>query len=463
MPLVDQDSISLSHAADGPWPTVPSALGFETEKTIKSRRFKRHLVAALPRFARPGGITDREIGPTSYLDALRGYAAVCVFIAHSFNTFGDNWRREPLISFLFHGSSMVALFFVISGYVLSYRLLIYIRKQEFERLISSLASSTFRRYVRLYGSTECACFIAMIMVRFKIYPGCRPPMYKDTFWEQLVDWGWDLVYFSNPFGDIRGWPSSFDSRYLDQMWSIPAEYRGSVAIFAFCTAACRLTTRSRMVLTWVIIVACYIWQAIYVAEFMAGLFIADLSLSRHPERLDNPRSLTGPHHHHKQQTLWEKVGYGCLFVLGIFILGEPDDTTMGIMGTFPWEFLKRFIPGWWDDSGNYLFWLGIGAFMLVYALEFYPTLQKPLNWRYSQYIGDLSFGIYAMHVPLALGPYFQVMIPLREQYLGGWPVIKYIPGLIAYPLMVLIAADYFERVDKQVIRFARWLQTKLFV
>jgi hypothetical protein len=250
-----------------------------------------------------------------------------------------------------------------------------------------------------------------------------------------------------------------------------------------------------MILTWLIIFACYVWQAIYVAEFMAGLFIADLSLSRHPERLgrverververldhhldhdhqdhNHPRSLAASHslhgqkeheHEHQHPTLWTKVGYTALFLLGIFLLGEPDNTSMGILGTFPWAFLKSWIPSWWRNDGKYLFWLGPGAFMLVYALEFYPVLQKPLHWRYSQYLGDVSFGIYAMHIPLAIGPYFQVMIPLREKWMGNWPVVKYIPGFVLFSLMVLIAADYFERVDKMVIRFARWLQNKMFV
>jgi len=237
------------------------------------------------------------------------------------------------------------------------------------------------------------------------------------------------------------------------MWSIAAEYRGSVALFAFCTAVCKMSTKTRMVSTWVMIVACYIWQAVYIAEFMAGLFIADLALSRSPERLDSPWAI--PKQHPDGQKRRSKLKHISIFILGMFLLSQPGFVQ------FPWNHLAGAIPYWWNPDGKYLFWYGFGAFAVVYALEFYPALQKPLHWRLSQYLGDISFGLYAMHGPFVLGTYMQVIIPLREQYLGH-SVLKYIPGFIIYPLIVLIASDYFERVDKTVVRLARSLQSFMF-
>lgn len=456
-PLVGQDQAHTLNTKNEPLPIWKLESKSETWPSSRDG-FKQRLVSVLPRFAQPGGIQHRKLGPTSYLDALRGWAAVGIFWAHSFNVGGDNWRRQPFLNVIFNGASMVALFFVISGYVLGYRLLIFMRKAESEALLTSLASSTFRRYIRLYGSAACACLIAMVLMRLRIYEGCYPPdsIRKETLWQQFVDYTFDMIYFTNPFGHIRGWPSDdiATSRYLSPMWSIAAEYRGSVALFAFCTAVCKMSTKTRMISTWVVMVVCYIWQAVYIAEFMAGLFIADLALSRSPERLESPWTI--PKQHPDGQKRRSKAKHICIFLVGLFLLSQPDTFNL-----FPWNHMAGAIPCWWNPDGKYLFWYGFGAFALVYSLEFFPALQKPLHWRLSQYLGDISFGLYAMHGPFLLGPYMQVMIPLREQYMGN-SVLKYIPGFIIYPLMVLIAADYFERIDKTVVRLARCLQGIMF-
>lgn len=469
------------------------------EKTSWNSRFTSVSLSVLPKFLQPGGIKHRPIGPTSYLDALRGYAACVVYISHAFNTTQDTWRHQPFLSLLYNGTSMVALFFIISGYVLGYRFLILMRRREFERLIDALASSTFRRYIRLYLSSGIAVLLTLPLVRYRLYNGMIISLYKNGFWEQLGDCIRDVVRFGNPFADIRGWvhPGNFYPKYLGVLWTIPVEYRGSVALFVFCLAVCKLTTRSRMVLTWVVILTCYYWQATYVSEFLAGLWIADLSLSRHPERVQErggrgagPNTEAHGRGHGRDFTdttspsiqlastvnrmgrwqpqhsiLLSKIGHLILLAVGTILLGQPNHgTNLGIWGTFPWRFLVTFYPSWWDSDGYHIFWFGPGALMVLYALEFYPgtALRKPLHWPISQYIGDLSFGIYAVHVPVVFAVLWHGIHPLRHRYLGDASYLAYLPGVLITTLAVFVVADYFTRIDTKVVRFARWLQVSLF-
>lgn len=233
------------------------------------------IVALLPRYMQPGGLkVKKELHPTAYLDALRGWVALLVM---NYHTFGNKATilEKPLFSAFLNGRAMVDIFFVISGYVLSHRLLRMMRNRE-PGLQKALASSTFRRWLRLYASTGIASLVTAIAV----YLGwCRPEFRKDTFLAQLHDWTWDTIAASSPFADIHGYwsPNVFRTKYLDQMWTIPVEFRGSLVVFWFCAAASFLSTRGRRVFCCVVMALCYLWAAAYASIFLLGVLVADLS------------------------------------------------------------------------------------------------------------------------------------------------------------------------------------------
>ncbi|KAK5047044.1 hypothetical protein LTR84_006986 [Exophiala bonariae] len=446
--------------------TVPKWKMYQTYRLF----IKSSCIAALPRFCQPGGMKVRDkLYPTSYLDALRGYAAFIVYVYHTttwtgFHTF---WHHQPFVSIVFNGEGMVALFYVISGFVLSYSLLRSIRRQESAPTLQGLASSTFRRYLRLYGSTVLATFIALILVRLGWYGGDRG-LHQPSLLDQIKDWSFETIFYCNPFADIRGWyyGGVHNTKYLPTMWTIPVEFRGSVVVFSVCAAMCKLSTRSRMIVCWMIIFSGYLWNALYVSQFLYGVFLADLSLSRNSEHLvwsENPpdaRELPFEGQS-RNQTIPAKIGYCLLFIVGILLLGQPDDTELGVWGQFPWGFLKRFIPWYYDAPSGEYWYLSVGAFLLVLSLESYPALHRPLEWGFSQYIGDLSFGIYAIHPMLLLGFYMTWEEPMREKYLGDSPW-AFVPGLIVMTFLLISGADYFTRMDRKVVQFGKWLQGRTF-
>lgn len=423
-----------------------------------------YFVAALPGFLQPGGLRNKkELHPTAYLDALRGWAAFSVARYHSF--VNKTWFLEyPVIRMVLNGRAMVDIFFVISGYALSYRMLKMTRNQQ-PGLLKALASSTYRRWWRLYISTGFASLVTALLA----YMGwCQGRHHKDTILLQLWDWFWDFGYSSNPFGPVSGyWTGGvYRTHYLDQMWTIPVEFRGSMALFWFVAAAAFLGTRGRRVFAGVVIVLCYWWGIIYVALFLYGMLIADFSFDRHPERLsgvrlprqENAGELPQPK---PRQSVSHKIIFVGLALLGMFFMGQPPDGQYDAI--WPWPYLQHAIPYWYVTELGEHFWLGIGAAIFVFALDNCRMLQIPFEWGFSQYLGRLSFGLYAMHNTINWVVYMRIVQPWGYAHFGDESYWAGAPGMLFTAIVMLWSADYFTRVDDWVVWAGKWLETKTFI
>ncbi|EXJ85343.1 hypothetical protein A1O1_05707 [Capronia coronata CBS 617.96] len=479
VPLLDETS-SRGNNGDPPTESVTPAASKWATRWKQVRDWLIHILLPVYALRHCKRREETSLRPTAYIDALRGWAAMFVYLFHAWGmtqTIHYRFFQLPFIRILFFsGGGMVAIFFIISGYVLSYSMLKMMRNHEAERLLNSLASSIFRRYLRLYGSMGIASFVAFWEVRLQWW---IPPQVdrKPSFLAQLWDWILDLARASNPFADISGYaspPGVLRTRYLPQMWTIPIEYRGSIVLFVFCAAACKLSTRGRRIFLWLVVMVAYCWRVVYISEFLVGMFIADLSLSRHPERLGghipmqqqvtvvgvgetDEKSTTEKGH--GLSIAW-RVWYVVLLLVGLFLIGQELNLDQMALLYFPWPLLHRMIPFWYGDA-SYTFWLSIGASLIVFSIDSYPTLQRPFRWRLSQYLGEISFGIYAMHKPVFHFLLERVLDPWRARHLGE-SLPAYLPGAILTTIAVLWVADYFTRLDHRVIRFGRWLQTKTF-
>ena len=451
------------------WYTWSTKTDVSEAKAIASRILP-YIIAALPCFFQPGGLkTPKKLHPTAYLDALRGWAALLVFRYHVFRN--RTWLLEQYVfrGFL-NGRAMVEVFFVISGYVLSYRLLKLIRNQH-PGISRAVASSTFRRWFRLFIPTGISTLVVSVLSHFD---WCRSDLRQESLPAQLRDWFGDFLWTSNPFADVQGWwyGDVFRTKYLDVMWTIPVEFRGSIVLFMFCAVAAQLSTRSRRICCAIIILLCYYWGTLYAALFLIGMFIADLQFDRHPERLLGPKPLPQQHHHAEiitsvrqndtqQQSAARKVICGLLVLISLLLFSQPEEG-FSLESPFPFDRLSLATPTWYPGSLSEYFWLSIGATLLVLAIDNCRMLQLPFEWPFSQYLGDLSFGIYALHYIVMWVFYWPYVEPFREAHFGEgyWSGL---PGMIVTTVVVLWCADWFSRVDYWVVWFGKWLETKAFI
>lgn len=494
--------------------------GLPIPMRIPSRSHCRALMVKTGLFLLPSFISSRlshertgphRLGPTAYLDGMRGLAAFIVFFCHYFYSsfiIADGWGSNnsnydifklPFLRLVYAGPPMVAIFFIVSGYALSLKPLKLARGQKWSDFTTTMSSFVFRRALRLFLPTFVSTFMIVILLRLGAYEWNREfskdrtfhwnvqetaPDYKETLSAQLRDWVWNMFNFVH----IWGWEKYGGSTYYDvHLWTIPIEFRASMMLFLTMVGLARMRTAVRMSCLGLVIAFSYRSDRWEMVLFYVGMLYAELDIIRgaHTNPATNaalqshpppPPPHTLPTSEPKPmdyvgtgQTAVAKasssrlgrLGWGLFATLSLYLLSQPDVNSEHTPG---WMFLSSLIPEWVDDK--YRYFQIIGAIMFVFCTARMPSLQRVFNSGPVQYLGRISYAIYLMH-----GPVLHTVGYGIEKWAWGitgtegkWYTIGFALAAVFVIPSVVWAADVFWRaVDAPAVRLAKWLETKCIV
>ena len=395
------------------------------------RTLRAALFALVPQFESPShaNVAGRRTSPTAFLDSLRGVAAFVVLIHHfskdPFPWLPWGWGSKrndvpqnhflqlPIVRIIHSGPPMVAVFFVISGFALSYSPVTHIRRKDSGSLASALASSTFRRGLRLYLPCVATTLFMVFAMQFGFapFPAHRKP--EANIFAELCTWAMSMWTLLNPFDLSFSLP-----RYDDNLWTIPAEFRGSMALYITLLAVARLRYRVRLIVETVITCWLYSYGLWDVGLFITGLILAELHLERE-ERLTSPLptpSATPKSTSRSRRRFLLPV----LFLLSLHLTSAP---LLGWTKSIAYTLPASFTPTSWSTRGVADRWIPtLGAPLLVYCADRSNTLRRVLTSSVGAYLGRISFGLYLVHGPIRYTAYH----PLLEAVMRGWG-LKVVP------------------------------------
>lgn len=442
-----------------------------------------------------------KLGPTAYLDGMRGMAAFSVFLCHYLYTcflIAEGWGFEehnysffklPFVRLLYAGPPQVAIFFVVSGYALSLKPIKLARQQKWDSFATTMASFIFRRAIRLFLPTAISTFMIVVLLRLGAYEWTRDfsrdstfmknvhetaPDLKDTLSEQLSDWGRHMFNFVH----IWGWEPFGGSTYYDvHLWTIPVEFRASMMLFLTIIGLARLRTWLRFALLGLMEWFSYRNDRWEMTLFYAGMLFAELDVIRgaHSDPLSNAAVAASGSPQQQlpvtEPTPLELIGSGrpsskasspklrtaawvLLSVAALYLMSQPDAHGGKTPG---WVFLTSLIPEWFSDK--YRYWQCVGSILFVLSVGHVPAWQRVFMTPAIQYLGRISYAIYLMH-----GPVIHTIGYATERWawgitgIEGW---RYNAGFALASVFVvpsvIWAADLFWRsVDAPVVRFAKW-------
>ena len=383
---------------------------------------------------------DQVMAPKiGYLDSLRGIAAFVVVLYHFAFSFypailgigGSNYVLgfESLIyatpiNVLLNGRFAVFVFFVLSGYVLTYRF--FATGDQ-----SILRSGAVRRYFRLLPPVLVSLLCTFIVI--VAFSGYINAMFGMTGNDHLKS------YFEQPpdlLNILRQafWGSFFDGSvaYNQVLWTMGVEFIGSMLVFGMAALIGKTPNR------WVFyLVAGLFLLNTYYLPFVLGMLLADIY---NGERRGDFAIGTGPI---------------LLFVLGVgLFLGSFSDIRS------------------YDEIFNYLvigqlvnpdmFFHSVGAFLLLMALLNSPRLQALMSCKPLVFLGKISFSMYLMH-EIVFGTFATVLFLVLLNIIH----LSYFTALaIALPLSLIVVLGVswliYKYIDSNGIELSKTIYETYF-
>ena len=352
------------------------------------------------------------------LELLRGVAALVVLNGHSLRAFapsadgvGDQAAQSlktSLVYIAFNGASAVYLFFVLSSYVLV--------KRYFEtRKAEDLLLGAVKRLPRLAGPVLVATLASCIVFKLDLY------FFEDAATVTQSDW---LGRFGNAptvlspetasFADafLQGSWRTFiygDSDYDSSLWTMEVEFWGSMLTFALAPIVFFLQARSPLLSWFAIALGVFVaWQVnFFFCAFAASLLLYPLLAAEF------------------RPNWWVR---GAVVTVCLALLGYAGDA-VGIYR--PLAMLEVAVP---NDSLRQACVAIPASVMLVYAVLSADNPPTWLSGKTARFLGDLSFPLYLVHMPVICSLGSWVLLASGSVALGATAAIL---GsiLAALPLM----------------------------
>ncbi|RMZ90759.1 hypothetical protein DV736_g2007, partial [Chaetothyriales sp. CBS 134916] len=423
-----------------------------------------------------------KLRKTAWLDALRGLAAFNVFLFHwaevwvtkdaGWGTGGewnnpDAWWAAPFLRLIFDGgSASVSLFFSISGYVLTSRILGLIRQEKTEEVLVALSSAVMRRGIRLYMPVIILTFFLMNWAWVTGWPLARVLDFEETYLEELWRWYTQLTHLWMP---LRYPDRSFQILNIYDgtvSWTIPLEYYGSITVWVALLFTARITSFGVRTAIFAVLVFMYtVKDEWYVVQFLLGAIYAEYHLVCDEQRQKKPEIGTPPS---RRRSMAFKAGMVFILIVGLYLSSMPGHWTNLLTNELqPRPFYDWLIPprSWYVFSQVDRFIWNIGSDCLLVAFGELDTLQRFLEKRPFQYLGRISFGLYLCHMTVR-----GLLKPLDISYLRLWGLegtvfdqvasVRYAGAywtriIVGAPVLFFVAGLFERWVDRPSINMGR--------
>ncbi len=368
----------------------------------------------------------------NYLDGLRGIAAINVMIMHfsillvpaiiysdrmpsHFGGLEQLFSSTPL-GLIGAGNFSVCIFFVLSGYVLTYK---YFRTKDKKIIISGAV----RRYIRLFVPVFAAIILAFLLASTGVFhyyietvmiSGNNNYANYWTFTPDIVDAVKQAI-----------WGSFFagEDTYNPVLWTMTIEFYGSMLVFAMAL----LFGVQRARWTFYLAAAVLFFNSYYFA-FVIGMVLADTFNSKTSMfKTDN------------------KIILSILLISGLFLGSYP-------VGTVTNDSLYGFLNNGLFQTPKLTYHI-LGAGMIMYVLLNSRWLQNIFSSSVPVFLGKISYSLYLIHFLVISSFTCALFLFLHSVFQYGTAV--FISCFLSVLLIIPLSYLFYKYVDMAGVRISK--------
>jgi len=363
-----------------------------------------------------------------YIEGIRGVACFMVVLSHLALVFYPGLHEHDLIThgwervifdsplpFFYSGTAAVYIFFVLSGYVLTFGIM------KNKDILASISMMTIRRYFRLAPPVVASCILAYFALKL---------ISSDT--SALSTWVQSYGKFEPTLlGSIySGLVETFfrgGSSYNPVLWTMKIELIGSFIVFYYCAVSSKVNRK-------------------FVAALLFSLCISLLPIPQN-----------------------EKYSYLC-FVFGAYISGI--DIRLPFRISIPLLALGIYFGGVHYGSSAYSMTIGFVSFnflgemtnayylfcafsgvLVVTSIISNKSLSNLFSGRVVVYSGKVSFSVYLIHMPIIylMSPF--IFNSLLNEF--GYFYSSLLSSLLTICVIYLASNAFYKAFDFQSIKLSK--------
>ncbi len=373
----------------------------------------------------------------AYIDGLRGLACIFVFINHFLMAFFpasylgtdavshfdlgiEAWYAQAPISSVTNGNFWVCVFFVVSAFVISFGIMKR-SEEDAEQYRTYLAKSFIKRYPRLMLPVFLVCVMILLLSWAGLFfnnsaaaiTGSSLMLGRYEYRLSLKD------LFSSAL--VKIWLFS-DETFSNSFWMLTTLFLGG---FISCILSIMAGKKNRrMLLLYSVFAILFASVGSFYFTFVMGTMLAYIVV--------------------RKDQLLEKIHDSSLcqicavFILlfGLFLGGYPS----GITPTNIYRFLNH-LP---DTVVAYECYHMAGAVLITGAIICLSSVQKFLSVKPVQFLGNISFAVYLLNLPLVFSLSSGMAILLyNTQFIRNYGIMTLI--IFITSTVVLIVLSYLFR------------------
>jgi len=308
----------------------------------------------------PDSTTAQSDKHIKYLDSARGIAALMVFFSHFVARCFQDKMNVRYLFLVFNGNDAVSFFFVLSGFVLSYKYIVLNKELDIKKFYVS-------RVFRLFP----AYFITILLTALYAY---RHQFNGDTFLSVFV------------YNKYEFWEEALLLRFHNNLyepgWTLTLEMLGSFLIPFYIA----LALKDKKYIPYLIVVTLIIGNNLYFSYLFLFGIIASTNYS----------TITGASF---RQTKWFRYRY-LILIAAIIVFSIRQIDAITPIGWPTFKYLQGYLG---LDFFNYT---GLSCFVFLVGILHSKKAQRFLEKKVLVFLGKISYSIYLVHILVINALYF---------------------------------------------------------